>query len=114
MSNGLNTLKKKYLSLNKDLRIIFWVVILNLALLALLLNIKSFNSSQYCFAKVDNKWFYGIKQDAVVFYNNAYLMKNIENNIQGNYNPSFEELIEYNHRTFFECYTGDWKNATKS
>jgi len=104
--------KKEFLTGKREIKRIIWIVILNVALIALLLNIKSFNNSQYCFAKVNNEWFYGTKTEAIEFYNSAYILKEITNNIKGNYIPTFEELIEYNNRIFLKCYNGNWKNES--
>jgi len=130
MSNGLNTLKTKYLKLNRNVRRAIWLFVLFLSLFQLYVLWVEINKEQYCFSKFGNEWYYGKPNKAIGFWNERvryadtiskcmmygemWICSEQSFKIQSNYLPTVEEMIKEQNRDFLLCYTGDWKNATES
>ena len=71
---------------------------------------KSFNKNTYCYAKINNEYFYGEKDEVEDFWEKAYSMRKINNNISGNYEPEFFNFTEPEYVLI--CQQGNWKNVT--
>jgi hypothetical protein len=108
--------KKKYLIEKKEIKRIFWMFVLISSLLLLYLNLKNFNENTYCLAKVNNNWFYGKRENSIDFFIKSSDVKKIyivfSNVSLPNYEPNFEELLEYNNQDILICQYGNWKNES--
>lgn len=108
--------KKKYSTKTREIKRLIWIIVLNVSLLLLFFNLKLHNEQTYCFARVNDKWYYGHKINAENFYVSALQVRKIEfmfSNITSNYKPNFEEPMKYDDE-FIICKIGDWKNATNT
>jgi len=109
--------KKKYSIEKKEIKRILWLCVLIISLTLLYFNLKDLNQNTYCFAKVNDKWFYGEKDKVIYFFTDNVEKRKIpmlfSNASKPNYKPTFEEMINNTNKDFIICSYGNWKNATQ-